>query len=156
MSSEPPPVRDVYADAEAPEWATATTARPSLEMSIRDRVQQSHAVPLELYHVYASRNQVLIVAELPGVKASEIFFAVDPGLLTICSDTRPGEDEHANGSLWQVCRDMRKGKFSYTVGLPRGLAVDDWTATVEDGEFRLRIPRARPGREPARHAALHG
>jgi HSP20 family molecular chaperone IbpA len=111
-------------------------------MSIRDRVEKSKAVPLDLYHVYSNRTQVLVVADLPGVNASEIFFAIDPGLLTICSETRPGQGEHHSGGLWQLCREMRQGRFSYTVRLPRGLVLDRWSATFEDGEFRLRIPRA--------------
>lgn len=140
-SRQPPPVRDVYFGEEAPEWATAA-GRPSHRISIQARLEQSRVVPLDLYRVYSTRSHVLVIADLPGVKASEVFFAVDPGILTICSEARPGHDDRGGGSLWQLCREMRRGRYSQTLALPDGLLIDRWTASFEDGVLRLWIPRS--------------
>jgi HSP20 family molecular chaperone IbpA len=141
VTREPTPVRDVYS-GEAPPWAAAAAVRPSHDLSLRDRLEQSRVVPLDTYRVRATRDEVLVVADLPGVNASEVSFAVDPGLLTILSESAPNPQQTAGDALWQLCRDMRPGRFSQTLPLPPGLAVDRWSATFEEGELRLRIPRS--------------
>ena len=141
LSRQPRPVRDLYS-GEAPEWADKTSGRPSHFLSLQARLAQSRVVPLDEYRIQNSRRQLTVVAELPGVKASEILLAVDPGLLTICTEAVPGTDDHASDPLWQLCRDMRRGKYSQTLELPDGLQVDRWSATFEDGVLRIRIPKA--------------
>ena len=142
LSRQPPPIRDVYT-GEAPEWAAATTARPSHEMTIRARLEQSRVVPLDLYTIRTSWSQVLVTAEVPGVTASEVYFAVDPGVLTICSETRPDQDDRSGGALRQLCREMQRGRFSQTLPLPDGLQIDRWSACFEEGTLILRIPKSR-------------
>jgi HSP20 family protein len=141
LSKQPPSIRDLYS-GEAPEWASATSGRPSHYLSLQARLAQSRVVPLDMYRIQTIGRQVVVVAELPGVKASEVFFAVDRGLLTICSEAVAGKDDRGSDPLWQVCRDLHRGKFSQTLELPRDLQVDGWSATFEDGVLRIRIPKA--------------
>lgn len=141
LSKLPPPIRDLYV-GEAPEWATNVSGRPSHNLSLQARLAQSRVVPLDMYRIQTSGRQLIVVAELPGVKASEVFFALDPGLLTICTEAVAGPDDHGTDPLWELCRDMRRGKFSQTLELPGNLQVDRWSATFEDGVLRIRIPKA--------------
>ena len=136
-----PPVRDLFC-GEAPEWADAQVGRPSHHLSLQARLAQSRVVSLDAYRIAASDRQVMITAELPGVKASEVFFAVDRGLLTICSEAVAGADDHGSDPLWAVCRDLHRGKFSQTLELPGSLRVDRWSATFEDGVLQISIPQA--------------
>lgn len=141
FARQPPSIRDVFS-GEAPEWATAAVGRPSHYLSLEARLAQARVVPLDLYRTYATRRQFVVIAELPGVKASEVFVAVDRGLLTIFSQAIAGPDDRGRGPLWQLCREMRRGQYSQTLELPEDLLIDRWTATVEDNVLRLRIPRA--------------
>jgi HSP20 family molecular chaperone IbpA len=141
VARQAPPVHDVYS-GEAPAWAAAAAARPSHDLSLREMLDQSRVVPLDTYRVHSTRTYVVVIADLPGVKASEVYFAVDPGLLTILSESKPSPEDRGTGALWRLCREMRPGRFSQTLPLPPGLLVDRWTATFEEGELRLRIPRS--------------
>src|SRR5271157_1480179 len=132
ISRQPPPIRDLYSCGEAPDWATTGTARPSHHLSLQARIAQSRVVPLDMYRVQRAAGDVVVTAELPGLRASEVFFAVDRGVLTICSEPVEGSGDRTRGSLWQVCRDMRRGRYSRTLTLPEGLQVNRWSATFED------------------------
>jgi HSP20 family molecular chaperone IbpA len=143
VSRQPPPIRDLYSSAEPPEWATKAATRPSHHLSLQARVAQSRVIPLDVYRVQRAARDVVVTAELPGLRASEVFLAVDKGLLTICSEPTEGTGDRPGGSLWQVCREMRRGRYSRTLALPEGLQVDRWSATFdEDSVLRIRIPRS--------------
>jgi HSP20 family protein len=110
-------------------------------LSLEASLGQARIVPLDDYKVRWTRTDVTIVADLPGVKPSEVFFAVDAGQVTISSEIRPGSDGGGD-PLWQLCRDMRGGRYNQTLPIPDGLLIDRWTATFEDGVLQLLIPRA--------------
>jgi HSP20 family molecular chaperone IbpA len=133
-------VRDV-SPGDAPEWSAIPTQRPSHRLSLEASLGQTRLVTLDDYKLRWTRTDLTVVADLPGVKASEISLAVDPGQVTISSVIQRGSDG-GGGALWQLCRDMRPGRCNKTLTIPEGLLVDRWTATFEDGVLRLRIPRA--------------
>lgn len=127
---------------EAPDWATAPTLRPSHDLSLEASLGQARVVPLDEYKIRLTRTEVVVVADLPGALGSEVSLSVDPGQVTISSDIRSEPDDRRGDPLWQLCRDMRAGRYNQTLPIPDGLLVDRWSATFEDGVLRLRIPRA--------------
>jgi HSP20 family molecular chaperone IbpA len=127
---------------EAPEWASAPTRRPSHDLSLEASLGQARVVPLDEYKIRLTRTDVVVVADLPGALGSEVSLSVDPGRVTISSEIRARPDDGRGDALWQLCRDMRAGRYDQTLPIPDGLLVDRWSATFEDGVLRLRIPRA--------------
>jgi HSP20 family molecular chaperone IbpA len=113
---------------------------PSPRSSLDASLEQARVVTLDDYKLRWTRTDVTVVANLPGVKSSEVSFAVDPGQVTIRSLIRPDTDR-GGGALWQLCREMRPVRSDQRLPIPQGLLVDRWTATFEDGVLRLRIPR---------------
>jgi HSP20 family molecular chaperone IbpA len=140
ISKSPPPVRDLLS-GEAPEWGRPVSDSPSHYLGPQAHLAQSRVVPLDVYHIQTSGRQIMITAELPGLAASEVFFAVDQGLLTICSEAVAGANDQGGDPLWALCRDLHRGKFSQTLELPGNLAVDRWSAIFEDGVLRIYIPK---------------
>jgi len=126
----------------APEGSAAPTEPPSPRSILDASLEQARVVALDDYKLRWTGSDVTVVANLPGVKPSEVSFVVDPGLITISSMIRPDTDK-SGGALWQLCREMRPVRSDQRLPIPRGLLVDRWTATFEDGVLRLRIPRAR-------------
>jgi HSP20 family molecular chaperone IbpA len=117
------------------------TQKPSHRLSLEASLGQTQLVTLDDYKLRWTRTDLTVVADLPGVKASDVSLAVDPGQVTISSVIQRGSDG-GGGALWQLCRDMRPGRCNKTLTIPEGLLVDRWTATFEEGVLHLRIPRA--------------
>jgi len=88
--------------------------------------------------VYATKEEVVVDAVLPGVKPDEVEITVEGNTLTLSGDTSsmiPGRE----GLLLQ---EIRRGRFIRTLTLPAGVEADKATATFEDGILTLRIPKA--------------
>jgi HSP20 family protein len=93
-------------------------------------------VPMD---VYASDDEVVVRAILPGVKPEEVDITVEGTTLTIAGDTTVTADGR-EGSL--LLQEIRRGRFMRTLSLPADLEPDKATATFEDGILTLRIPKA--------------
>jgi HSP20 family protein len=96
---------------------------------------EGQLVPVD---VYATTDEVLVEAILPGVKPEEVEITVEGNTLSIAGDTSlmiPTRE----GLLLQ---EIRRGRFVRTLTLPEGLEADKATATFEDGILTLRIPKA--------------
>jgi HSP20 family protein len=88
--------------------------------------------------VYATSDEVVVEAILPGVKPEEVDITMEGNTLTIAGDTSAMIPDR-EGLLLQ---EIRRGRFSRTLTLPAGLEADKATATFEDGILTLRIPKA--------------
>ena len=89
--------------------------------------------------IYASDDEVIVQAVLPGVRPEDVDITVEGSTLTISGDTT----RTANGKEGSpVLQEIRRGRFMRTLSLPAGLEPDKATATFEDGMLTLRLPRA--------------
>jgi HSP20 family protein len=89
--------------------------------------------------VYAAEADLVVLANLPGVRPEEVDITVEGNTLTIAGETRSARKEDEGSSLIQ---EIRRGAFSRTLTLPAGLEADKATATFEDGVLTLTIPKA--------------
>jgi HSP20 family protein len=93
-------------------------------------------VPMD---VYASDDEVVVQAILPGVKPEEVEITMEGSTLTVSGDTTVTNDGKEGSMLLQ---EIRRGRFMRTLSLPAGLEPDKAKATFEDGVLTLRIPKA--------------
>jgi HSP20 family protein len=96
---------------------------------------EGQLVPVD---VYATAEEIVVEAILPGVKPEEVDITVEGNVLTIVGDTSATVPAR-EGILLQ---EIRRGRFVRTLNLPEGLEPDKATATFEDGVLTLRIPKA--------------
>jgi HSP20 family protein len=89
--------------------------------------------------VYASDDEFVVQAILPGIKPEDVEITVEGTTLTISGDTTVTA-EGKEGSL--LLQEIRRGRFMRTLSLPAGLEPDKAKATFEDGVLTLRIPKA--------------
>jgi HSP20 family protein len=88
--------------------------------------------------VYATDDEVVVEAILPGVKPEEVDIMMEGNTLSITGDTSAMiPDREA-----LLLQEIRRGRFIRTLTLPAGLEPDKATATFEDGILTLRIPKA--------------
>ena len=98
---------------------------------------EGQLVPVD---VYATKDEVVIEAILPGVKPEAVDITVDGNTLSIAGDT----SSMLPGGEGLLLQEIRRGRFVRTLSLPAGLVPDKATATFEDGILTLRIPKAEP------------
>lgn len=89
--------------------------------------------------VSMSADELLVRAQLPGVKPDDVDITVDNGRLTIQAESAT-DDEKSEGDY--LVREIRRGAFSRSIALPNGLEPDKGSATFENGVLTLRIPKA--------------
>ncbi|MDH3226254.1 MAG: Hsp20/alpha crystallin family protein, partial [Thermoleophilia bacterium] len=80
--------------------------------------------------VLETTNEIILKAEVPGLKAEDIEVEFDDNVLTI-SGERAFEETSEDGSYHRVERAY--GTFSRSVTLPRGIKANDVSADVTDG-----------------------
>ncbi len=92
-----------------------------------------------LMNVYDSKEEFVVVAELPGVKKEDIRLTVDNGLLTISGERKT----HATPEKAEWLRnEIQTGNFSRVIGLPRQVNASEISAELANGILRVVLPKA--------------
>jgi HSP20 family protein len=102
--------------------------------------------------VYEKDGNLVIKAELPGMKKEDIEVALDQGDLVIRGE-RKAESEVKEENYYRIERNY--GSFYRRIPLPFEVKPDQITASYNDGVLEVRIPkpaqeRPQPQRIPLR------
>jgi HSP20 family protein len=92
-------------------------------------------------------GNLVIKAELPGVKQEDVDITVHDRVLTISGQRR--EDTETERGGYHV-RERRRGAFSRSVMLPQDVNEDRIRARYEDGVLEVTVEGAAAVREPKR------
>lgn len=96
--------------------------------------------------MYQTPNEVIVKANLPGVKAEELDIDITNDTLTIKGERKVEEKVKREDYFYQ---EQRYGVFTRTIGLPANLKTDKAEATLEDGILTLTIPKAEEAKRKA-------
>ena len=92
------------------------------------------------------RGEDLVVrAELPGLRAEDVDVSVSEGLLTIRGERRLESESEEKG---YVLRERRFGSFERALTIPAGIDPASITADFRDGVLEVTVPRAVALSEP--------
>ena len=83
-------------------------------------------------------EDLVLRADLPGVKGEDVNIEVKDGTLTVSGERRAEHEEGSEG-FYRVERAF--GSFSRSLSLPRGVDPDAVTADFTDGVLEVRIPK---------------
>ena len=83
-------------------------------------------------------EDLVLRADLPGVKGEDVNIEVKDGTLTVSGERRAEHEEGSEG-FYRVERAF--GTFSRSLSLPRGVDPDAVTADFTDGVLEVRIPK---------------
>src|SRR5262249_5822238 len=89
--------------------------------------------------VYEDKDNLIVKAELPGLKKDEIDISIHEGALHI-SGERKQESEHKGGETYRSERFY--GRFHRTVGLPKPVDAGKVNATYKDGVLTVTLPKS--------------
>jgi HSP20 family protein len=82
-------------------------------------------------------GNVILRADLPGIKPGEVKVTVEDDVLTL-SGEHSEESEEEKGAYMR--RERRYGSFSRSMSLPAGVTIEDIKSTTEDGVLEVTIP----------------
>ncbi|HVV90787.1 MAG TPA: Hsp20/alpha crystallin family protein [Solirubrobacterales bacterium] len=83
-------------------------------------------------------DQLVLRADLPGMERDDIDIEVKDNVLTI-SGERKAEHEKKGEGFHRIERSF--GRFSRSLGLPRGIDAKSVTANFENGVLEVRMPK---------------
>lgn len=90
-------------------------------------------------NLYNHEQEVLVVAELPGLKKEELDITYLEGVLTLKGERQVPEMQEQRV---QLRAERPLGQFEKTVRIPIDIDVDKITARLEDGILTLTLPKA--------------
>jgi HSP20 family protein len=106
-------------------WSSSPRRHTTLEMWT-PQIEVSH-----------QNNELLVRADLPGLKKDDVSIDITDEAITISGERRQ-EQESESGGYYRSERNY--GSFYRTVPLPRGAISDQAKATFKDGVLEVRVP----------------
>lgn len=85
-------------------------------------------------------SDILVRAELPGVKKDDLDISVSEGSVTLKAETRHEKEEGEEGGDYYR-REITAGSFARTIALPGDVDADNAKARFEDGVLELTLPK---------------
>jgi HSP20 family protein len=89
--------------------------------------------------VYEHNGDVVIEAELPGVKREDVDVSLQDSTLTIRGEMKREEERKEEGYLR---RERHYGRFVRSVPLPTLVKADQAKAKFQEGVLRVTLPKA--------------
>lgn len=89
--------------------------------------------------IYEDHNEIVVKAELPGVKQEDIDIQVSGDTLTLRGERR-FEDREKKDNYVRVERAYGSFARSFTIGVP--IQADRVTASYKDGVLAIRLPKS--------------
>ena len=93
--------------------------------------------------IVESKESVVLLADLPGVKLEDVDVSVENRTLTLSGARKPAEDAK-DGDAFRLERPV--GRFTRTFSLPATVDVARIAAEAADGVLRISIPKAADAR----------
>lgn len=87
--------------------------------------------------IYQRNNELVVRADLPGMKRDDISVDVTDDSITI-SGERHQQQESERGGIYRSERSY--GSFNRTIPLPEGAIADQAKATFKDGVLEITVP----------------
>src|SRR5918993_3992645 len=97
-------------------------------------------------------SDLVIRAELPGVKLEDVDISLHDNVLTISGERRVEEEEERGG---YHIRERRYGSFCRSLAFPEGIDESKISARYENGVLEVTVQGAAVAREPKR-IQIHG
>ena len=92
-------------------------------------------------------GDIVVRAELPGVRLEDVDITLQNGVLSISGERKA--EEQREGSGYYV-RERRYGSFRRSMALPEGVDESKIHARFQDGVMEVRVEGAAAVREPKR------
>jgi len=124
-------------------WAEFERIRQGLDALSRNMLGEGRvAMPATVFpplNIYETKEELIIKAELPGVKAEDLDISLEGDTLTL-QGQRKRTDEGEKTSYHR--REIEAGSFSRALTLPTKVDLDKMTAKLVDGILTITLQKA--------------
>lgn len=114
--------------------------RHRLDQAFRDFGDGTHSGWTPSVDVVRQEDNLILRANLPGVRPDEVKIEVEGDVLTISGEHKEEKEEKKDDYMR---RERRFGSFSRSMSLPAGVKVEDIDATTEEGVLEVMVPLPR-------------
>ncbi|MFO7840028.1 MAG: Hsp20/alpha crystallin family protein [Desulfosalsimonadaceae bacterium] len=121
------------------------TEEKAQEMQVKDKQEvgqpeQTSEAPVFTPNVdiFETRNEITLLADLPGVKPENLSIDLNEGVLTLTGDIEPYE----NADEQDLMIEYEVGRYFRQFTLSEMIDQNKIEANLKDGELRLRLPKA--------------
>jgi len=101
--------------------------------------KRSEEVWYPLIDIKETADEIVVAAEIPGMKKSDIKLTMSDDQLTIQGE-RKMEKEERNETYYRIERTY--GKFKRVIKLPVPVDTQDISATYKDGILQIKLPKS--------------
>ncbi len=101
--------------------------------------------------VYEDGNEVVVKADLPGIKKDDVEITLTDNVLTISGERK--SEEKAETSTYKMF-ERRYGTFSRSIELPYDIVADKTNAHFENGVLEIRLMRSHEAEEKTRKVPI--
>ena len=115
-------------------WLSPRSGRSFFQRTSSRAGLEVWAPDIEVYH---HNNELVVRADLPGMKKDDVSIDVTDNDITISGERRQ-EQETERGGVYRSERSY--GSFCRTIRLPEGAITDQAKATFTDGVLEVRMP----------------
>ena len=88
--------------------------------------------------IYEEKDDVVVKAELPGMKKEDLELNISDNLLTIKGEKKKEEEVKEKGYYYS---ERSYGSFTRTVEIPKDVQTDKVKASFKDGVLEIRLPK---------------
>lgn len=129
-----------FGDAFNTLWSRAETSGGSV----------AHPMPID---VYATEDDVVIVAAVPGMRPDDLDLSIQRNTITLSGTVRDvAQSEDTKGATWYV-HELTSGTYRRSLTLPFPVDAENAEATFEHGILRVVLPKAEESKP--RKIAIH-
>jgi HSP20 family protein len=105
-------------------------ARSAFETSLTPRMD-----------MYEEEGQLVIKAEMPGIRKKDLDISLDDDVLTIKAEKKEEKEEGEEGTT-HYTRERRFGQYIRCMTLPARVDAEKITATLKKGLLEIKLPKA--------------
>jgi HSP20 family molecular chaperone IbpA len=115
----------------------ALQAKKKTEVAIPAEQTRPGAVFTPAVDIYETEKEIIILADMPGVKAKDINISLHDNVLTLEGDVTPPESSNEI----DIIREYRTGKFYRQFTLSQLIDQAKIDAEIKDGVLKVILPK---------------
>ena len=119
--------------------------RPWRRFGLPDWWRHRELIPRQpAVEISEEKDQVIVKAEIPGLKKEDLQVNLSNSLLTIRGERKQEEEKKGKGYYYS---ERSYGSFSRSIQLPAEVRSDKVSASFKDGVLEIRLPKTEEAKQ---------